>query len=318
MKGADIAKILLPMKMGPRDSKVLELVRAGHVAPLEFYPVWTSFGPYVGTLYVTADAVRLGDSSDSFRMSVGQQAAQRIADAWGFHLPTEKISDETWAQAPVRLKPKTREWWKDKSMSRTSRIIEQSRDIDELVGGRAGIIADVGKDWVNSRTNRKTCQKPECSRNYGWHYPGPGDGRSPAATPAGGYVLQTLGTRHGMFHSDYSQYIRLVAPMMTVCGPGLGQECVEMSTEKVAMSPQLYGLVAHDGPTPLRHPGVKKDSGIFAKAANVKYFDAAPRDPSGHPSVFSSGAGISPAPLAAGAAGALVGFFAARKLTQIF
>ena len=87
-------------------------------------------------------------------------------------------------------------------MASTARMIQHSECVDERIAGRKGMVANEGKHWV--LTNR-IAGKENLAANYGWFI----KGRRP---------VQTVGTRHDTAHTDYSQIVRLVKPIMNVDG----------------------------------------------------------------------------------------------------
>lgn len=107
MKGSEFVKTL-PKGAGPeRERMILDAVRRRDIAPITWSPVVTGCttggNQYVATILVSKDAVRVGDASDSIRVTTGHETAQRIADELGVALPTPMLSDQIWAQAAVRV-----------------------------------------------------------------------------------------------------------------------------------------------------------------------------------------------------------------------
>jgi hypothetical protein len=192
----------------------------------------------------------------------------------GVVLPTARLSDLIWDQAVVQLSGPAlaRNWWQDNTMSNTSRMLEQSRRVDEMVAREQlekgdGLIADVGKDWVTTHLLwQPPIQSPNCekgpvrSANYGGHTISTGPYLS--ATFPGVFVIQPVGLCHGMGHTDYSQVVRLVRRDVLVCGPGLGSgsgtDCEVMDIRSIVNDPRISGLVVEGGGTlpAMRHPAV--------------------------------------------------------------
>lgn len=320
-------------QLAQRESMIFDAVRRRDIAPIKWAPVFTTFrnsqgNTYKAKLLVAHDALRVGSGSDSVRVSTRHDTAQRIADDLGVVLPTAKISDEVWKQAVIRLPPRERNWWKDGTMSRTSRMLEQHNAVEKMVadeqaklGGKQGLIADVGKDWV---TTLRLWQpytgggEAGASRaaNYGWHKKG---GTYPSATLPNVGVLQSVGLAHSIGHTDYSQMVRLVRREVEVCGPGMGNGgCATIDIDQIATDPALAGLVSHEGVLEgMRHPDIQRScdpssrcvksfvGGMSVRSFCVLHCDEQPPpapDPTiGMPDERRAGV-VSYAPLVAGAA----------------
>ena len=256
MRGLAFALTLPLGATAQREKAIFDAVRRRNIAPISWSEIITTDKQgNSATFKVSDDAVRIGDAKDSFRATVSHRTAQLIADELGAVLPTAKLSDEIWAAARVRLSPRPqKKWVDDDTMSHTRRMLEASEMVDSAIAGRHGLTADVGKDWVN--TNRLTTRPPATagqSANYGWHGLGlPLE----AATFAGTQLYQTVGLRHPIDYVDYSQVVRLVQRKVRLCDAPGGPVCRDIDIQKIASDPQLSGLLSHEGPVLMRHPGV--------------------------------------------------------------
>jgi len=183
-------------------------------------------------VFVSSDALRIGNSEDAVRVNVTAQSAQRIADRLGTILPTARICDLVWQQAQVRISPCLQT--PDAHMSDTDRMVRHSREVDEKVSGRSGLIENVGKHWVLANG---LITVPSRAANYGWFLPN-------------GRPIQPLAYAHNLEHVDYSQVARLVRRDVIVDG-------AVMDIGQVGTDPELAGLVNGDGPLHVwRLPGV--------------------------------------------------------------
>jgi hypothetical protein len=202
-----------------REELIVQAVARGAYDP----PVWTTItSNYKGRraeIQVSTDALKIL----GVRVDVTAEGAQRVADSLGTILPTPRILQLIWEQADVRIEPCTST--ADAHMATTARMIQHSECVDQRVGGRKGMVANEGKHWVLSN---RTAGKENLAANYGWFL----KGRRP---------IQTVGTRHDTAHTDYSQIVRLVKPMMRVDGR-------EIDIRHVGRSPELWGLVSDEGP----------------------------------------------------------------------
>jgi hypothetical protein len=245
----------VPETGSDREELILGAVRNGYYAPVTWSTIQVAHGPYIAKLQVSSDGLRIGDTSESIRLSTGHGTAQLIANDLGSVLPTPKLSDEIWAQADVRIPPLTQPWYADGTMGHLSRMIEQSALVDELIaqhGGSAGqLVADVGKDWV---ITRRLWNSPSRAANYGWLT---GAGQSAAATSVGGWVIQGIGLAHGLQHVDYSQTLRLIYREVEICDQS---SCWAEDIYDVIKDPELAPLISHEGVLPsMEHPGISGD-----------------------------------------------------------
>lgn len=277
MKGSAFAATL-PEKAGDRrEQMILDAVRRRDIAPIAWVPIITQCttangDKYTATFKVSRDALRVGDATDSFRVTVNHRTAQHIADHLGAVLPTALLSDAIWKQATIQfpnsLVMAHKAWVDDGTMSHTSRMLQQSQLVDKMIAeaqldGRQGLIADVGKDWITTNKlwqpyDPGTKCEPGHPRavNYGWHLKPDWMFKSPANPTMN--VLQPVGLCHTIGHTDYSQVVRLIRLDVQVCGPDMGPNgCRQIDIRRLATDPHLSCLVNHSGPLPeMRHPDV--------------------------------------------------------------
>lgn len=202
-----------------REELIVQAVARGAYDPPEWTTIISNYKGRRAEIQVSTDALKvLG-----VRIDVTAEGAQRIADALGTILPTPRILQLIWEQADVRIEPCTSA--ADAKMASTARMLEHSECVDQRIGGRKGVVANEGKHWVLSN---RTAGKENLAANYGWFI----KGRRP---------VQTVGTRHDTAHTDYSQIVRLVKPMIRVDGR-------EIDIRHVGRSPELWGLVSDEGP----------------------------------------------------------------------
>jgi hypothetical protein len=234
-----------------REELVLEAVNAGVALPIVWAPLTTSAGAHTGTVFVARDTLRFGvpgpnaDSSDWdwVRVAVTPDAAQRIADALGVLLPTDKIADLAHAQAGVRLTPHTQR----PVTATTAAMLQHHAAIEAERAGREGLLSTIGKEWIlGPELFPALCPAHplgiEGAINYGWHTVGPVTPEGPYQGRPGMILWQTRGFRHNRRHVDYSQWApRAVHPRMRVDGQNV-------ATADVMTSPELAGLVSYHGP----------------------------------------------------------------------
>ncbi|MGC9418661.1 MAG: hypothetical protein ACP5EN_06765 [Rhodovulum sp.] len=153
------------------------------------------------TICVTPDYLALGNDRDFLRVPMGLPAAARIADRFGFLLPTTRMVDAIFAQARLRLAP--RPMTPGAAMTSTRYFWQHNRTVDGQTRGRAGqLTAGQKKDLVLTNRLRRN---PGRVAIYGWHKPN-------------GQPIQPLSTVHGARYADYSHGVRLVSETAYVGG----------------------------------------------------------------------------------------------------
>ena len=147
---------------------------------------------------VMPDYLAVGSDDDFVRVPMTPMAAQRIADAFGCALPTQKIVDQIYKAASVKLPPMplTDAREATETFMQHNPIVEKQR-----TGRKLGeLVAGTKKDVVV--TNRLT-EKPNRVAIYGWH-------------KLDGTPIQPLTIVHHDTYVDYSHGIRLVRRTVTV------------------------------------------------------------------------------------------------------
>ena len=227
-------KVMAAWPAGPgsqREDLILQALANGEHPAVQWAELTVRRGDERVTLVVATDAVKVGDATESVRVNVTPRTAQQIADLFGCVLPTTRICDLIWDQASAQLSPSFQT--ADAHMADTTRMVQHSRDVDAKLGGRPGLVANVGKDWVVS--NRLSPGQGRAA-NYGWY-----DTRAPNQR-----MWQTLGLRHNLDHVDYSQVVRLVQRTVKLNG-------IEMSIDDA----RIAWAVSGEGPlTTWRIPDV--------------------------------------------------------------
>src|SRR6188768_2255238 len=202
-----------------REDLIVQAVARGALDPPEWTIVTSNYKGRRAQIQVTTDALTIL----GVRFDVTAEGAQRIADQLHAILPTPRILQLIWEQAAVRIDPCTLP--PDEKMASTARMVQHSHCVDQRIGGRTGMVANEGKHWVLSN---RIAGKENLAANYGWFM----RGRRP---------VQTVGTAHDTAHTDYSQILRLVKPIINVDGR-------DVDIRHVGRSPELWGLVSDEGP----------------------------------------------------------------------
>lgn len=189
---------------------------------------------HVGVVQVSPDYLSVGTDDDFLRVPMNPLTAQRIANASDCLLPTAKLVDLIYAQAALKLTPKTMPPCPEMTTSpyykRHNDYVEAqraNRGMDDLIAGHK-------KDVVI--TNRLLWKDKKVAI-YGWHEPN-------------GKAIQPLSTIHEDTYADYSHGIRLVKGDMEVDGK-------VMRTSDVLEDSKLCVLLSNEGALKLtKYPGV--------------------------------------------------------------
>lgn len=227
-----------------REDYILNAVKSGQ-ATIEYCSINYKKDDNEATFFVFKDALKI----DGIRVNVSAYTQQKIADCLGCTLLTAKLADLIFMKADVIIKPKPR-----RIDASTKAMIEHSKDIDKEVAGRKGLISTVGKHWIIDNKLVRP-RFPNQSANYGWHFKGglPGiKGELPVSYKEmpGVRLIQSIGTFHDSFHTDYSQTCILVAQECEING-------IAMDIRDVFKHPEYSYLVNHSGPLSIiRQPNV--------------------------------------------------------------
>ncbi len=171
---------------------------------------------------VMPDYLAIGSDDDYVRMPMNPYTAQAFADAFGFVLPTRKLSNDIWAAADVKLEPKPLTEQRESPLT----FQQHHRIIEEQLNGtaRGAFVAGHKKDVVVSN---KLSERANRVAIYGWHY-------------QNGTPIQPLYAGHVDWYVDYSHGIRPIVRRMRVDGE-------VRRFEEIVNDPKLWYLVSDEG-----------------------------------------------------------------------
>lgn len=187
-------------------------------------------GPAVSvTVCVAPDYLAIGSDRDFLRIPMRLATALRVAQRYGFTLPTSKLVDAIYAQSAVRLLPQPLPAGDEMRSTEYYRLHNQLIDEQQrALGAPSGVLtAGDKKDLV--LTNR-LWRNPDRVAIYGWHR-------------AVHDPIQPLSTVHGARYADYSHGVRLVSTTVYVDGK-------PRSFFDVLANPELAPLLNAEGPIP--------------------------------------------------------------------
>ncbi|MGE3171804.1 MAG: hypothetical protein AB7O97_04210 [Planctomycetota bacterium] len=182
--------------------------------------------PHTATFWCTPDYAGIGTDTDWFRMPMTPTLAQLLADRLECALPTRRMVDAIWQQAPVHLAPFPYSPSVYDILS-VDLFHQHHVQIETQRGGAAQqlLVAGIKKDVVASA---RLATAPGRVCIYGWHQ-------------LSGTAIQPLSTVHTFGHVDYSHGVRLVARRMQVDGSWT-------TVDAVLADPVLHPLLSDEGP----------------------------------------------------------------------
>ncbi|MEZ4743427.1 MAG: hypothetical protein R3B45_13445 [Bdellovibrionota bacterium] len=181
-------------------------------------------------LYVMPDYFSIGTNEDYLRIPMTPILAQKIADHLHFMLPTTKIVDLIYQNAPIKLKPSPLAYGPD--MVTPQKFLQHNqiiaKQLTTLQDNQRTLISGHKKDIVIS--NRLYSQLRQVAI-YGWHR-------------KNGRPIQPLSLVHNNEYADYSHGLRLISRFILLDGE-------KIAMEKVLQDPELAPFFSSEGIMPL-------------------------------------------------------------------
>jgi hypothetical protein len=233
MSGSEFIKLTKGMSIEQREAVVLRELRRGNIpdflrelAAVNVKVKDRDGGTHVGTIWVMPDYLAIGSNADFVRIPMTPMTAQRVADHFGFILPTKKVVDLIYEQAQIKLRPTPltagpKMVTNDYIWEHHLRIQQQ---LDEMKPYQGKLMAGLKKDIVI--TNRLV-QLPRRVAIYGWHQ----KSQSP---------IQPLSLVHGNHYADYSHGVRLIAGTMSL-------DNAEVPVVEVLEDKRIVEMVSDEG-----------------------------------------------------------------------
>jgi len=206
LTGSQFADAISNMSRQQREQAIFDQLAQGNLPEFlrTLAPVELRSNAANATIFVMPEYLAIGSDGDFLRIPMNFHTALRIADRFGFVLPTRKMVDAIYEQSRCRFTPQPLP--AGPAMTSTAfyrthneMIAAQARSRNFTQGALA---AGHKKDVV--LTNRLTRLTGRIAI-YGWH-------RAP------GMPIQPLSTVHGAGYADYSHGIRLIAAQAVVEG----------------------------------------------------------------------------------------------------
>lgn len=204
LPGSEFVQRLAALDADQREAAILDEILSGNVPQFMRRLVPVSLGSAQAdgraanvVVCVMPDYLAVGTDEDFVLLPMRLQTALKIADRFGFMLPTRKIVDAIYRQAGIHMQPQPLP--AGPAMTSIAYYLHHNallREQRQAIGAVPGsLIAGDKKDLVV--TNRLWRDSDKVAI-YGWHR---SDGRA----------IQPLSTVHGARYADYSHGVRLVA-----------------------------------------------------------------------------------------------------------
>jgi len=233
LNGSQVISMLTPLSLTAREDSIFAQVVSGNVPDFLRSMVMVSDTEVINTVattiqyYVIPDYLALGCDTDYFLCPMTPLLAQRIANYTGTSMPTRKMVNQIWQQAPCHLSPQSI------SPSPQMTTVPVFADHNAMVWiSRSAQMAThplgtlTGGDKKDVVISNIIYGYPSPGRVviYGWHY-------------LSGTPIQPLYNGHEETYADYSHGIRLVQNSVLVNGSATTiQDVLASSSQNVLLS----------------------------------------------------------------------------------
>ncbi|MGQ0506813.1 MAG: hypothetical protein ACT4TC_15995 [Myxococcaceae bacterium] len=215
------------LSRGAREGAIFDAIAGGAVPSFThtFAEVALIHGEHAGAVRVALDYAAIGTDNDFVRIAMSPITAQRLADQFGYVLPTRSIVDAIYRAAVVKLAPSPLPPGPQMMSNDYYRRHHEAVEKQRAGRGCGTLIAGHKKDVV---VTKRLVARPDRVAIYGWHRL---DGRP----------IQPLSLVHEARYADYSHGVRFLQATMVVEG-------VKRSIGDVVRDPELCGLASDEGP----------------------------------------------------------------------
>lgn len=183
-----------------------------------------------GKLWVACDYLAVGSDEDFIRMPMTSAAAQRLANVLDASLPTPRLVDLIYEQAPAKLPPSYIDGGPTEGTLDDFIVHHEKLEARRKKAGfELGVLtAGHKKDIVLSA---RLAERDDRVAIYGWH-------------KRGGEVIQPLSCKHSCRYADYSHGVRLVSQHLVLDGK-------PRRLSEVLADEGLADLLSDEGPLPV-------------------------------------------------------------------
>lgn len=260
MKASEWRKTLGSSTKAAQDKIFAALIDDDLRLPIDWVGVPCKSGDLQGVVFVSSDALQVGEPGDSVRANVTGDCYQQLCDALGLQLPTPKMLDLVYEARELDVPAYTHNPTNGQisvvdpatgkttacDMSSVTAMFAQDALITAHLAGRAGLSVSYKTFNLISALGAVCSQGGFEHANYALYDP-----HAPYLSVSGGHKLwQCLSTWHNGAHTDYSQDDLAVHPVMLIGGQAV-------LVADVLVDPVRAPLISHQGALPFtRHPKV--------------------------------------------------------------
>lgn len=203
VKGGDAGGLLLGLGGLAREQLIRQLVTQ-YPPPMfaDWVPVQSSAGGHSAVFFVSPDYLGIGTDDDWLRTPMFPSTAQQCADRLDALLPTRKLVDLIYAQAPVKIGFVAKQPRPGVGRDSSRLYIEHNADCESRRAGRTGLAAGHKKDMC---IGNLLARSPGKVIIYG-------------AWDSAGTRIQPYSNVHSASYVDYSHGARLIRGTCTVDG----------------------------------------------------------------------------------------------------
>jgi hypothetical protein len=224
--GKAFVRKLTKLNAPEREYAIYREVLRGNVPSFlrQMVPINISEDPNMDiVIWAIPDYLAIGSDEDFVRVPINLFTAARLAEDLGLSLPTPKIVDIIYNQAPVKLHPIA--FGPTRAMDSPSYILAHNQAIQEQLQESYPhrLAAGHKKDIVFCN---RMIRKPGSIAIYGWH--------KSAHDP-----IQPLSTAHDASYVDYSHGVRLISQVVQVNGK-------TKSLGWLLSEPRLYKYISNE------------------------------------------------------------------------
>jgi hypothetical protein len=239
--GSEFINIITPMSLTERENWIYAQVISGNIPDFQraLVPINVSATingtPHTATYYVAPDYLAIGTDADYFLEPTSPLLAQRLCDALGCTLPTRKMVNQIWTNAPVKLEPfpyspATYDILAISTFSLENDSVRALRNAQTNAHPLGALVSGDKKDVIISTKIYTNFANGPTITNvvviYGWHH-------------TTGAPIQPLYNGHEETYADYSHGTRFVQMNMIVDG-------APATVTNVLTNPALAGLLSDE------------------------------------------------------------------------
>jgi len=242
-KGTQFIGMVTALALQDRENFIYSQIANGNVPNFQrnLVPVTVSAvingTNHTATYYISADYLAIGSDEDYFLEPMTPILAQQVANLLNCTMPTRKMVNQIWTNAPVKLAPSpippSPQMTTVPVFAQHNATVRGQRNAQTNSSPLGAVVSGDKKDVVISNYiyNNLHAGVPRPVVIYGWHQ-------------LDGPPIQPLYNGHGETYADYSHGVRLAQNTVTVDG-------ASKTISQVLNDPNLAALLSDEGTIPM-------------------------------------------------------------------